>query len=768
MGLVSVVLGVIVAGLAIPFAGVASLGAKTVAQSIDELPEELEARPLAQRSTLLDADGNVLATLYDENRVTVALDQISPRMIEAIVAIEDYRFFQHGALDLKGTVRALVTNQASNSVVQGGSTLTQQMVKLTLITQAETDEERKAATDETYARKLRELRYAIAIEEKYSKEWILERYLNIAYFGDGAYGVQAAARHFFNKNAKQLNLREAAMLAGLVQSPSAYDPTRNPERARERRNVVLDRMAQLNVIEREQADKAKSRRLGLDVQQTRNGCVNSRAPFFCDYVVRYLMEDPALGETRAERKELLYTGGLTVRTTLDVNFQDAADEAVSRHVYPTDQAIGALAMVEPGSGHVKAVAQSRPMGTDRAAGQTFLNYVVDKKYGDANGFQAGSTFKAFVLAAAINQGIPLNTKINSPQSISIREREFTVCDDQPYASSQVWSPKNSTGSGTFDLYRGTTQSVNTFFAQLTQRTGICEPFELAQAMGITLDNPASQMVPSFALGVTDVSPLQMAAAYATFAARGKHCETRPVTAIEDLSGNTLKTYADQCRQVLPSAVADAVNDVLKGVTAPGGFAGRIAPSVPSAGKTGTTNSGMAVWFVGYTPQIAAASMIAGANEQGHWLTLVRQTVGGIYRASASGSGFAGPIWGDAMRAITPYLDPVPFETPARGEIAGFLTPVPSTHGMSIERAQQVLEDAGFTTSVGNAVHSPAPKDTVARTNPTGGTMFGAGDLIVIHPSLGPEPKKKKKKKQQDDDDDDDDDDGRSPGRGRDR
>src|SRR3954465_8704906 len=236
MIVVSAVLGVVVAGLAIPFVGVAGVGARNVARTMDDLPEELKTDPLSQRTTILDANGNRLASLYDENRITVPLKGISRNMVKAVVAIEDYRFYQHGALDLKGTLRALITNQANSGVVQGGSSITQQMVKMTLLTQANTKAEQKAATDDTYARKLRELRYAIAFEQHYSKDWILERYLNIAYFGDGTYGVQSAARHDFGKKASKLALRESAMLAGLVKNPTGYDPTNSPDRALERRN----------------------------------------------------------------------------------------------------------------------------------------------------------------------------------------------------------------------------------------------------------------------------------------------------------------------------------------------------------------------------------------------------------------------------------------------------------------------------------------------------------------------------------------------------
>ena len=734
---VAAVMGVVVAGLAIPFAGVVGLGARDVARTMDSLPEELKTEALPEKTTIVDSRGDTIATLYDENRVTVPLSQISRTMVKAIVAIEDYRFYQHGALDLKGTLRALVTNQASGGVTQGGSSITQQMVKLTLLSQARTKAEREAATDDTYARKLRELRYAIAFEQNYSKDWILERYLNIAYFGDGAYGIQSAARHYFNKNAKDLDLLESATLAGLVKNPTGYDPTNFPDRSRERRDTVLDRMAELNVINPARADKLKKEPLHLHPVPSSNGCVDSRAPFFCDYTIATLMRDPALGKTPEARKKLLYSGGLTIRTTLDLRDQAAADQSVASHVDPTDQAIGALAMVEPRTGDVKALAQSRPMGTDKAHGQTYLNYVVPQELGHSNGFQAGSTFKAFVLAAAIKQGIPLSTEINAPHQVFLNMSTFPDCEGH-YPSTQVWAPQNSTDDGTFNLYTGTQLSVNTFFAQLEQRTGLCEPYRLAKEMGIELDDPDHERVPSFTLGVPSTSPLEMAEAYATFAGRGLHCDARPVSAVEDANGNTLKEYPSQCQQVLPGPVADAVNDVLRGVQEPGGFGydAGISLAQPSAGKTGTIDNNMAVWFVGYTPGLATASMIAGANSVGHWITLNGQTLHGSYVDSAHGSTTAGPMWGDAMKVIQQWLPDENFVKPTAQDVAGVLTMVPDTGGMSVEQAQQVLQDAGFTTVLGGYRDSPNPLDTVAYTSPAAGSQAGSGDTITIYQSTG--------------------------------
>jgi membrane peptidoglycan carboxypeptidase len=657
MAAVAAVLGVVVAGLAIPFAGLAGIGARNVARTMDNLPEELKTEDLAQRTTILDANGNRLASLYDENRITVPLKGISRNMVKAVVAIEDYRFYQHGALDLKGTLRALITNQANSGVVQGGSSITQQLVKLTLISQAKTKAEKAAATDETYARKLKELRYAIALEQSHSKDWILERYLNTAYFGDGAYGVQAAAKHYFDVNARDLSLRQSALLAGLVKNPYGYDPTKFPDRAIERRDVVLDRMAELNVVPREKAEKNKQRDLGLNVQEVDNGCVNSTAPFFCDYVLTYLLQDPAFGATVKERKNVLYNGGLTIKTTIDMTAQQAAANAVAAHVNPTDGAIGALAIEQPGTGNVLALAQSRPMGNRKKLGETYINFTVPKEYGGANGFQPGSTFKVFTLAAALGQGLPLTTQFDSPSPKTFDMSDFSNCPGEGTFGG-AYTANNSTGTGWYNMYSGTRNSVNTFYLQLEELTGVCAPWTLANQMGVKLTDPAAERYPSFTLGIADASPLEMAEAYATFAARGLHCASRPVTQILDSAGNVVKDYASQCTQVMQQNVADAVSNVLRGVIE-GGFASAQALPVAAAGKTGTTQEQKAVWFCGYTAHYAAAATIAGIDPLGRPESLVGKIVDGETIYDATGSGFAAPIWGDALKLLTagqPYDD----------------------------------------------------------------------------------------------------------------
>ncbi|MBF4767815.1 transglycosylase domain-containing protein [Nocardioides agariphilus] len=739
---VAAVMGLVAAGLAIPFAGVLGVATKQVASGMTNLPEQLETEPLSQRTQMVDEAGNVIATLYDENRVNVPLRSISRKMVKAIVAIEDYRFYQHGALDLKGTLRALITNQANNGVVQGGSSITQQMVKMTLIAQAKGNKKAQAeAIDDTYARKVRELRYAIAFEQHYSKDWILERYLNLAYFGDGAYGIQSAAKHYFNKNAKDLDWGESAVLAGLVKNPTGFDPTNYPDKALERRDIVLDRMAQLSVISDDKAEQLKKKGLGLHVVATQNGCVFSRAPFFCDYVLRRLYADKSLGDTLAERKALIKNGGLTIHTTIDLRMQAAADKSVSDHVYATDHAIGGMAMVEPRTGDVKALSQSRPMGNNRKKGETYLNYVVPKRYGDSAGFQAGSTFKAFVLAAAIEKGISLDTKINAPPKISIPMSEYPTCGGHNFYSTDVWEPENSTKSGTFNLYTGTQQSVNTFYAQLEKQTGLCEPYRLAKEMGIDLTAPDRERVPSFTLGVAETSPLEMATAYATFAGRGLACASRPVTSIEDADGKLLKDYKEDCHQVIQASTADAVNDILRGVQEPGGFGydNGLALNQPSAGKTGTIQSNMAVWFMGYTPNLSTSAMIAGANDDGTWVTLNGQTVGGTGIGEAFGSTVAGPMWGDAMHVVEQWLADEDFTRPSGVDVAGVLTEIPDTGGMSVQQATSLLESLGFVVELGGYAPSRFAEDTVAYTLPGKGSDVASGTTVTIYQSTGKPP-----------------------------
>lgn len=667
---VSALCGLLVAAVALPLVGGVALTTRAAERNLGNLPVAFDAPAQSQRSQVLDANGDVLAYFYEENRVYVELDAIAPVMRQAMIAIEDHRFYEHGPLDLQGTLRALLTNVAAGDVTQGGSTITQQYVKMVQVEEAKKAGDQAgidAAQDSTYGRKIRELRYAISVEQKLSKDEILERYLNVAYFGDGAYGIEVAAQHYFGTTAAKLTLPQAAMLAGLVQNPTAFNPVERPEAALDRRDVVLNRMLELGLISADEAARAKSVAFDRDaVRTTPNGCAPADYPFLCDYVYRSLAQAPSLGATPAERENAIKRGGLTVTTAIDPKTQDAIQKSVSDVVGPTDPVIAAMNMIEPGTGLIVAMAQSRPvMGADAKQGETYWNYSVPAEMGGAQGFQAGSTFKAFTAAAALEQGVPLSQRYDAQASMDFSGATFETCEG-PQQVAGSWRVANSTGTnGVMDMYRATERSVNTYFVQLALDVGMCDVVEMAQKLGVessTKDAPISSYddKPSFTLGTVEVSPLTVAEAYATFASGGIHCDPIVVKSITDSSGADRPAPSANCQRVISEEVAAAMNSLLSSVMT-NGTGARVATSDgrPQAGKTGTIDSNAAVWFAGYTPQVAGAAMISVDNQRNPF---VRS--GSAYRArglkgfavpstgvllEGSGSGDAGQeIWKPAM------------------------------------------------------------------------------------------------------------------------
>ncbi|WBQ08157.1 transglycosylase domain-containing protein [Kribbella sp. CA-293567] len=646
---VSVLAGALAAGLAIPFAGFIGSSSAGVAGSVQNLPMELEPETPAVRSRILAADGSLIATVYEQNRIPVKLSQISPIMRQAIIAIEDSRFYEHGALDAKGTLRAMVRNQSEGEVQQGGSSITQQFVKLTLLEKAKTDEQRRLATAVTYQRKVAELRYAIGIESQYSKDEILERYLNLVNFGDGAYGVQTAAQHYFRVPAKDLDLAQSALLAGLVKNPTGYDPTNDLKRSKERRDVVLRRMAELGVVSQAQAAAEIKKPIDLSrMRKVPNGCANSPYPFYCEYVVSKLLDNPALGPTPKERDHKLKTGGITVRTSLVPKLQAAAQASINAHTKRTDTAIAAVTIIEPGTGLVKAMVQSRPYGNGRY--QTAYNYNVEKSYaGGYGGFQNGSTMKAFTVAAALQRGLPMSYRIDSPAQIDLSGKKFRTC--KGVTEDPDYKPKNSTKSGDLTMVEAARASTNTYFLQLSQRTGLCAPATIAAKLGMynaQTRGPLNQVV-SFTLGVDYTTPLMLANAYATFAARGNFCTPHLVTSIVDKTGRPIATPGRSCRQAIAKEVADGVNRVLGAVMEPGGTGGRLNfGRYDLAGKTGTIQENRAVWYAGYAPNLAAAAVVADATLE-YTNLMYGHTLNGRDISDPTGSGTAGPLWKTAMQ-----------------------------------------------------------------------------------------------------------------------
>ncbi|MEC7102664.1 MAG: transglycosylase domain-containing protein, partial [Actinomycetota bacterium] len=479
----SVVAGVIVGLMLLPFAGAAGVITRDVISDFESLPASLSTPPLPERSVILASDGSLLATLYYQNRVEVPLNSIAPVMRQAIIAIEDVRFLEHNGVDARGVVRALARNTTAGGIEQGSSTLTMQYIKNVLVNQATSAEDLEQARGDSFTRKIREARLALALEKRFSKGEILARYLNIAYFGSGAYGVEAAARRYFSKPAADLNLIEAATLAGIVKGPTAYDPLRNPENATQRRNVILQRMATAGFITPEQSARATAIPMEdvLNPTRTSNGCTSSYAPFFCDYVLQTILTDEAFGETPEEREAFLRRGGYTIRTTLDPKVHQSATNTVNEFIPPDDDSrkAAAVSMVEPGTGNIIAMTQNRTWGTS-GVGKTTYNYNTDRSMGGTIGMQAGSTFKIFTLAAALEAGISPYEPIDSPSPATFEG--FVNCDTGvPFPTVTV---NNSTTSGFLTMAQATAFSTNTYFMAIEERTGICRVAEIAESMGV--------------------------------------------------------------------------------------------------------------------------------------------------------------------------------------------------------------------------------------------------------------------------------------------
>ena len=770
--LVSVVAGVLVAGLFIPFAGMAGVTGRAAASELDNLPAELRTPAPATRSKVLMGNGELLAMFYDENRVPVPLSKIAPVMRQAQLAIEDHRFYEHGALDLKGTLRALIRNTTSDDI-QGGSSITQQYVKMVQIQActAKGDAECvKEAQETTVERKIRELRYAIALEKKFTKDQILERYLNIAYYGRGAYGVESAARYYYSTSASKLTLPQAAMLAGLVQNPDTVNPVRNESAALDRRDVVLNRMTELKLITAQQAQKAKKESYDeKKISPTRNGCVGTRYPFLCDYVYKSLLNTPSLGKTAEDRENMVKRGGLTIETEIDPKSMDLAQKNVSKVVGPRDPIISTMNMIQPGTGLIVAMAQSRPvMGNDKKKGETFWNLSVEPEMGGIQGYQAGSTFKLFTLAAALEKGIPISKKFNAASPMDFSDRRYQSCKGKLPVYGK-WVVRNSVAGygGTMDMTKAAEGSVNTYFIQLELATGMCGVTKMAQKMGVkvghAIGQPPVDIVeefqdkPSFTLGTAEVSPLSVAEAYATVAARGIHCNPIIISKIKTRGGKQLKPLDADCKRVMDQNAADGVNKILKSVVDKGtGTRAKVSGQGDIAGKTGTINSNEAVWFAGYTPEIAGVAMISIDNTKNPFIRSSKlRKKGASYRRSGvkgytvpstdvnlqgSGSGDAGRlIWKPVMQE---YLKKVPntsFKAPPRKIEVGEQVTVPSLWGLGVSEATRKLEEEGFTVETSYVYHDSEPRGNFLGWSPSSGQTVPKFGTVYLLRSRGQDP-----------------------------
>ncbi|MEV6979067.1 transglycosylase domain-containing protein [Kitasatospora sp. NPDC093806] len=665
----STLAGVLLAGIALPAAGALGLGVKSGVEEFDSIPDDLKTPPLTQASWIYDAQGRQIAKVYERDRRVITAEEMGTLIRQAQVDIEDARFYEHGAVDLKGVLRAVTKNAESGAAVQGASTLTQQYVKNVNVEKAGDDIAAvQEAQRKTLGRKIQELKYAIKLEEELPKEQILTNYLNITYYGQQAYGIQAAAQRYFGKDTKDLTLPEAATLAGVVQNPSQFDPKAHPEASRKRRDTVLDKMVENKHITAEQAREAKAGPIALNYRAPQNGCITADAGmgFFCDYVKHVIKQDPVFGKTAAERKKLWDMGGLSIHTTLDPVKQAAALKAVTAKVAVTDQVSAAITMVEPGTGRILAMAQTRPYGIEPAKNQTVVNYNVDAAMGGGNGFQPGSNFKPIVAAAALEAGLQPTQSYASPNKMDWPT--MSTCDG-------TWKnlekgkkggaiPNESSGEvGPYELKEAMALSVNTYFVQMEQEIGLCAVKQMANKLGVAgkASGKPLQELPALGLGTQEVSPLVMANVYATFANRGTYCTPVAISRITTVDGKDVPVTPSKCDRVLSENTADVLNTVLLGVTEKGGTARDLGldDDRQIAGKTGTSDEKKSAWFSGYTANLAT-SVWLGGPAGGVPMKNIR--IGGKYFEEVFGATGPGPIWQMAMNDAVRGMPEKEFQT----------------------------------------------------------------------------------------------------------
>ena len=757
------VAGVLVAAVLLPFTGGLGLAARNSVQAFDEQPCDVDPKTPSQRSVMLAADGTEIARFYNQNRIIIDAKKIPKIMRQAIVAIEDRRFYEHHGVDTEALLRALARNSQSGTVVQGGSTLTMQYVKNVRLYAATSDEEASEATERSSGRKLIEARCALELENKLTKDQILTSYLNIAYFGAGAYGVEAAAQTFFRKPAAKLSLPEAALLAGLVQSPVTNDPYRAPKPAKARRDTVLNDMQSLGYITEKQATAAKASAVKLQPKaaSSRKDCANTtskivNAGFFCDWAKAYLAKE-------GFPQERLETGGFTIRTTLNPTIQNKVQAAMPFAAWANRKAVAITDMINPKNGDVLAFGVSRKYGIDVKNKNVTSNPLNVKPTAGA-----GSTYKTFTLVSALQNKVPLRAF-----QIGVGD-EYTsnVCSTYGENGKEPYTVRNAGtyGPGPWNLENATYESVNTFFVALLDQRFNCDlsgPVKAAQRMGLTETLGAKNAngvtvaqdyidgkKASFTLGPNATSPLELAASYATLANGGRYCPPTPIKRVVGPNGKSVALRERACEQRVEPEIAATVTQVLEkdtsraGGTAVSAFQGLAGGSRPIAGKTGTASGftvadrtrrplrasgNSAAWFVGYTPDFAGATAVLNPDNPSSALEDVpnRDNSRPIFGA------YSAAIWRASMESI--LRDRTWSFAPEDPEVVnGDSVAVRDVTGLDVNSATALLQGDGFQVRVAEERRaSAAPKDFVAEQSPKG--RAARGMAITLYLSNGTPP-----------------------------
>lgn len=737
-----VLAAVLLAGLLFPLAGGFGYMSNRAADAVDNVSAELVEGTVPAVSTMVDVNGNPFAWLYEQRRFEVPSDQISNDMKLAIVSIEDRRFAEHAGVDWQGTFRAFLTNTSSGEVQQGASTLDQQYVKnYLLLVVAKTDAERRAAIETTPARKIREIRMALTLDKQLTKDEILTRYLNLVPFGNSSYGIQDAAQTYFGIDAKDLNVVQSAMLAGMVQSSSKLNPYTNPQGVLERRNTVLDTMIQNIPSRAGDFRKAKSEPLGVlpEPKGLPRGCIaaNDRG-FFCDYALQYLANS---GISRDQ----IDKGGYLIRTTLDPAVQDSVKASVVQNADPNlDDIAQVMNIVAPGqdSHPVLAMASSRTYGLDAAAHQT----VQPQPYSMV-GDGAGSVFKLFTTAAAMEKGLGINAQLDVPATFSAKGMGNS---GTPGCPPETYCVKNAGAyRSPMSVTEALATSPNTAFVKLIQAVGVAPTVDMAVRLGMrsyTLpgtsgfsnqslaDMVKDQNLGSFTLGPVGINPIELSNVAATLASGGKWCPPTPIREVLDRGGKAVPLTQQACEQVVEPGLANTLanamgKDDISGTAA--GAARAVGWNAPLSAKTGTTESHRSSAFLAFTNSFAGAAYIYGDTPTpGEICSFPLRNCGG---GDLYGGNEPARSWLGAMKNVLDRFPPAALPPLDDKYVRGSNNAqIPDVVGMQQAQATSTLIGAGFQVSVASA--AGPTKGTVMSISPDGSAI--PGSVITLYVSDG--------------------------------
>ncbi|GMA29469.1 penicillin-binding protein [Arenivirga flava] len=752
----SVIAGALVAALGMPAIAVSTGAASSAAGYWDVLPDYITIGEQSNRTRIFATQNGEpvqIATIFEQNREEVAYEGISENVLNAAIAAEDPNFWEHNGVYLPSLLRATAEVLADRDDA-GGSTITMQLVRNELVAESQrylqSDPELAErlfteATETTPARKLQEVRYAIALEKEYSKEQILGAYLNIATFGNNLYGIQTAAHYYFGVDASELDVNQSAALLAIVQSPNALrlDVEENLQRNDVRRGYILDNMADEGMITAEEAAALKPERPALNIQQVQNGCMASRLPWICDYVRNTVEQDEAFGENAAERRAEFRHGGYDIYTTIDVDVQERAQQIMQDRAPATAEGydLGAASSgVEPGTGRIQYMVQNRALDASEnaAPGTTALNYNADRWMGGSSGFQSGSTYKAFVLLEWLQEGHSLDDNLDS------RRRAFTDfhASCQP-GSMEPWDPKNfTTQPDRMNVRYATTNSSNTGYAAMAEQLDLCGIRDMAQSLGVhRADGRDLEFYAPTILGTNEIAPLTLAAAFAGIAAEGRYCDPIIIDRVER-DGEEIERPDANCRQAFDPQVADVAIGALQDVYNGTGRQARPSGGTPVFAKTGTADDYRQSWIAAASSKMATASWVGNVTGGENGQNLSRASINGSSARlvshyfsrdmlSYSNERFGGDAWPAAGPRVVQSAQP---GAPAGPELQQGV--VPDLAGLTADEAGPLLDSLGFSMVVGEPVNSGYSAGRISFTNPAAGSSAPEGTPVTVYASNG--------------------------------